>query len=86
MKKADAATCNGYYAATNSANGGTGNAYAMIYVNLANPLAAPTTAQINKLAYADCTALGMMGDTCMTGYVGVGAMGGYPVSQTVTRQ
>lgn len=76
----------GFPSATNPANGGSGNAYAMIYVNLANPLAAPTTAQINKLAYADCTALGMMGDTCMTGYVGVGTMGGYPVSQTITRQ
>ena len=58
----------------------------MIYINLANPTAALTTAQINKLAYADCTAGGMMGDTCMTGYSGVGTMGGYPVSQTITKR
>ena len=76
----------GYPSATNPAAGGTGNAYAMIYINLANPTAALTTAQINKLAYADCTAGGMMGDTCMTGYSGVGTMGGYPVSQTITKR
>jgi hypothetical protein len=27
----------------------------------------------------------MMGDTCMTGYAGHGTMGGYPVTQTITR-
>jgi hypothetical protein len=65
--------------------GGIGNAYAMVYVNLLNPGAALTPVQINKLAYADCTPGGMMGDTCMTAYWGRGTMGGYPVSQTITR-
>jgi hypothetical protein len=65
--------------------GGVGNAYITIYVNLANPLAALTPAQVNKLAYADCAPGGMMGDTCMTGYWGRGTMGGYPVAQTITR-
>jgi hypothetical protein len=76
----------GYPTATNPDSGGIGNAYATIYVNLSNPTTAPTQAQINSLAYADCTALGMMGDTCMTGYSGLGTMGGYPVSQTITKQ
>ncbi|MBZ4212044.1 MAG: fibronectin type III domain-containing protein, partial [Rhodoferax sp.] len=67
------------------APGGVGNAYVTIYVNLANPLAALTPAQVNKLAYADCAPGGMMGDTCMTGYWGRGTMGGYPVAQTITR-
>lgn len=68
------------------APGGVGNAYIMIDVNLSNPTTALTTAQINRLAYADCTAGGMMGSTCMTGYSGVGTMGGYPVSQTITKK
>jgi hypothetical protein len=67
------------------APGGVGNAYVTVFVNLANPLAALTPAQINKLVYADCAPGGMMGDTCMTGYWGRGTMGGYPVSQTITR-
>ena len=67
------------------------NAYAMIYINLANPTGALTQAQIDKLAYADCTMLGMMGATCMTGttvagYGSIGTMSGYPVSQTITKQ
>jgi hypothetical protein len=66
-----------------------GNAYAMIFVNTTNPLAALTQAQVNKLAYADCTLGGMMGKTCMTGttvagYGRIGTMSGYPVSQTIT--
>jgi hypothetical protein len=65
--------------------GGEGNAYVTIYVNLSNPLAALTSAQINRLAYADCAPGGMMGDTCMTGYKGRGTMGGYPVGQTLTQ-
>jgi hypothetical protein len=62
-----------------------GNAFITIYVNLANPLATLTPAQINRLAYADCAPGGMMGDTCMTGYWGRGTMGGYPVAQTITQ-
>lgn len=67
------------------------NAYAMIYINLANPTGALTQAQIDKLAYADCTMLGMMGATCMTGttvagYGSIGTMSGYPVSQAITKQ
>lgn len=75
----------GYPRATSPAAGGAGNAFATIYVNLANPGAALTQVQINKLAYGDCFAGGMMGDTCMTGYWGRGTMGGYPVSQTISR-
>jgi len=67
----------------------TGNAYAMIFVNTANPLAALTQDQLNKLAYADCAPGGMMGKTCMTGtsvagYGRIGTMSGYPVSQSIT--
>ena len=66
-----------------------GNAYARIFVNTANPLAALTQAQINKLAYADCAPGGMMMMTCMhgttvAGYGYVGTMSGYPVSQVIT--
>jgi len=68
-----------------------GNAYARIFVNTANPTATLTQSQIDKLAYADCTAGGMMGSTCMTGttvagYGTVGSMSGYPVTQTITKQ
>jgi hypothetical protein len=70
---------------------GNNNAYAMIFVNTTNPTTALTQAQINELAYADCTAGGMMGTTCMTGttvagYGQVGTMKGYPVSQVITNQ
>ncbi len=65
------------------------NAYSRIFVNTNNPTAALTQAQIDKLAYADCTPGGMMMTTCMTGtsvagYGVVGSMSGYPVSQTIT--
>jgi hypothetical protein len=68
-----------------------GNAYAMIFVNTADPTAALTQAQIDRLAYADCAPGGMMGGTCMTGtttagYGTIGTMSGYPVSQTITKQ
>jgi hypothetical protein len=66
-----------------------GNAYATIFINTTDPSAALTQAQIDKLAYADCTAGGMMGKTCMTGtsvagYGRVGTMSGYPVSEVIT--
>lgn len=56
-----------------------------------NPFAAPTTAQLAKLAYADCAPGGMMGAVCMTatsvaGYGAVGTMSGYPVSQQITKR
>ena len=57
-----------------------------IYVRLSDPTGPLSAAQINLLAYGDCAAGGMMGDTCMTGYRGRGTMGGYPVSQTISRQ
>lgn len=69
-----------------------GNAYARIFVNSTDPTAALTQAQIDNLAYADCAPGGMMGAaTCMTGttvagYGFVGTMGGYPVSQVITKQ
>ena len=67
-----------------------GNAYAMIFVNTANPTATLTQAQIDKLAYADCAPGGMMGGACMTGttkagYGIIGSMHGYPVSQVITK-
>ncbi|MDX1914394.1 MAG: PEP-CTERM sorting domain-containing protein [Methylophilus sp.] len=66
-----------------------GNAYARIFVNTTDPLAAITQAQIDKLAYADCAPGGMMMATCMTGttvagYGSIGTMSGYPVSQVIT--
>jgi hypothetical protein len=67
------------------APGGIGNSFMTIYVRLSDPTAPLSTAQINLLAYGDCAAGGMMGDTCMTGYRGRGTMGGYPVSQTISR-
>jgi len=67
------------------------NAYAMIFVNTTDPTTALIQAQIDKLAYADCTAGGMMGTTCMTGttmagYGKMGTMMGEPVSQVITKQ
>lgn len=81
----------GWPTAKNPYVGGVGNAYAMIFVNLANPTTALTQAQIDKLAYADCTKGGMMGAVCMTGttiagYGAIGTMGGYPISQVITKQ
>jgi hypothetical protein len=86
----------GYPKALNPYAGGVGNAYAMIFVNTSDPTVALTQAQINRLAYADCTAGGMMGAVCMTGtavagYTGtgegsVGTMGGYPRSQVIVRK
>ncbi len=77
--------------ATNPKKGGVGNAYAMIDVNIDDPTAPATQAQINLLAYADCTAGGMMMYMCMTGttvagYGTVGTMDGYPISQIVSKQ
>ncbi len=77
--------------AANPRAGGVGNAYAMIFVNTSDPTAALTQAQLDELAYADCTAGGMMMSTCMTGtttagYGRAGTMMGYPVSQATTEQ
>jgi hypothetical protein len=75
--------------APNPKNGGVGNAYAMIFVNTTDPAAELAQAQIDKLAYGDCTAGGMMMTTCMTGttvagYGRPGTMMGQPVSQVTT--
>lgn len=56
-----------------------------------DPFAALNTAQIDKLAYADCAPGGMMGAVCMTatsvaGYGSTGTMSGYPVSQQLTKR
>lgn len=80
----------GFPAATNPSAGGVGNAYARIFVNATDPTAPLTQAQIDSLAYADCTAGGMMGATCMTGttvagYGTLGSMSGYPVSQVIRK-
>ena len=77
--------------APNPKAGGVGNAYAMIFVNTTDPTIALVQAQIDKLAYADCTAGGMMMNTCMTGtsmmgYGKMGTMMGVPVSQAVREQ
>ncbi|MFT3914643.1 MAG: fibronectin type III domain-containing protein [Anaeromyxobacteraceae bacterium] len=69
--------------------GGVGNAYALLFVPSADPAAALAKAQLDRLAYGDCTAGGMMMTTCMTGtsldgYGKVGTMKGYPTSQVVT--
>jgi hypothetical protein len=77
--------------APNPKSGGAGNAYAMIFVNTADPTVALAQAQIDKLAYADCTAGGMMMSTCMTGttmagYMQMGTMMAEPVSQTTTER
>jgi hypothetical protein len=81
----------GYPAASNPDSGGIGNAYAIIDINISNPTLALTQNQINKLAYADCTKLGMMGATCMTGtslaaYGTAGSMSGYPLAQVITKK
>lgn len=74
-----------------------GNAYALIFVP-DDPLASLSQAQLDKLAYADCTPSaaggmmmggGMMGSVCMTGtsvaaYGSAGSMSGYPKLQTIT--
>ncbi|HTR22345.1 MAG TPA: hypothetical protein VMI10_00055 [Terriglobales bacterium] len=69
--------------ATNPVHGGTGNAYVTVDINLSDPASALSSAQIALLVYGDCTNLGMMGNTCMTGVNGGGTMMGYPLSQTV---
>ena len=66
------------------------NAYALVFVNTTDPTTALTQAQLDKLAYADCTAGGMMGTTCMTGttvagYGKKGTMSGVPVTQVITK-
>jgi hypothetical protein len=63
----------------------------MIFVNTTDPTTALVQAQIDKLAYADCTAGGMMMNTCMTGtsmmgYGRMGTMMGVPTSQVVTER
>jgi hypothetical protein len=75
--------------ATNPKSGGIGNAYAMIFINTEDPTAPLTQGQLDKLAYADCTAGGMMMNTCMTGttvagYGRKGTMMGEPLSQVIT--
>jgi hypothetical protein len=69
---------------------GTDNAYATIDVNLSNPTtmltATQPTIQLYQLSYADCTAGGLMGPTCMTGngYVVGGTMMATPSSEIIS--
>jgi len=70
----------GYPALPNPSAGGVGNSYALVFVNTDDPGRTPSQAQLQHTAYADCTALGMMGVNCMTGMVAtvcgtVGTMG-----------
>lgn len=71
-------------------NAAQANAYVMVDVNADDPYATPTQSVLDRLAYADCTAGGMMGAVCMTGttetgYGHIGSMSGYPVSQVITK-
>ena len=66
------------------------NAYAMVFVNTTDPTTALTQAQLDKLAYADCTTGGMMMTSCMTGTTVAGSgrkgtMNGVPVTQVITK-
>lgn len=72
---------------------GNQNAYATIFVNTVDPTAALSEAQVDKLAYADCTTGGLMkGTVCMTGWVNRSATnlaggtmkGTYPITQLIT--
>lgn len=70
---------------------GNSNAYATIDVNaaqLSGADSALSNSSFGNLYYADCTANGLMGLSCMTGF-GVagsaGSMGGYPISETVSQ-
>ena len=77
---------------------GNFNAFASSYVPLADPTAALTMAQTDKLAYGDCTTAGLMGQSnpkkCMTGWNAFDASGNripggtmqgtYPNTQTIT--
>jgi hypothetical protein len=68
-----------------------GNAYARLFIDPRNPAGALAAAQLDGLAYADCTPGGMMGATCMTGtsvagYGSVGSMSGVPASQVAVRK
>ena len=69
---------------------GNQNAYATIFVNLADPTAALTPAQNYKLAYGDCTSGSLMMSTCMTGWLtSTGGTGGTmqgvsSITQTIT--
>ncbi len=83
----------GGFATGSSMTYGNQNAYATIFVNLTDPTAGLTSAQIAKLAYGDCTtgSLMMGGMMCMTGYInpatglqGGTMMGTYPITQTIT--
>ncbi|MEQ1591702.1 MAG: PEP-CTERM sorting domain-containing protein [Thiobacillaceae bacterium] len=87
----------GGFATGGSKEFGNQNAYATIFVNTTDPTAALTQAQINKLAYGDCTTGSLMGSMspkmCMTGWVkdtaGVLSAGGtmsgtFPIAQSIT--
>ena len=77
---------------------GTQNAFASIFVNLADPTAALNQSQLNYIAYGDCTPAALMprngsGTKCMAGWNGysngvLGAggtmQGTYPNTQTIT--
>jgi hypothetical protein len=83
----------GGFAVGGSATFGNQNAYATIFVNATDPTTALTPAQIDKLAYADCTSgsLMMSNTKCMTGWVdhakanlaGGTMQGTYPITQSI---
>ena len=96
-KPEDALAIGSVYAGFPVKSNNPGNAYALIFVP-DEPTTALTQAQIDHLAYADCTPTspmgmmmggGMMGAVCMTGiaaavYGEAGTMDGYPMSQSIT--
>lgn len=73
-----------YFGYPGAYDASTANAFVTLYVHPQAPRATLVKAQIDQLIYGDCAPGGMMGAVCMTGVVGGGTMGGYPVSQTIT--
>lgn len=73
---------------------GNQNAYINMFLNVSDPTATLTDAQLKTLAYGDCTSGSlMMGSVCMTGWAkdtaGVLGKGGtmqgtWPITQTIT--
>lgn len=83
LNSTDVFSSGGFAAASGPTTYGNGNAYITLDINVSSPLAAPTSAQLARTSYADCTAGGMMGTACMTGLAGGGSMGATPMAETV---
>jgi hypothetical protein len=80
-------TVNGiYYGYPAAWSPATANSFVTIDVDPDQPTRTLNQAQATRLTYGDCALGGMMGAACMTGNASGGTMGGYPVSQVVTRR